>query len=127
MSQPVRHLEDETLSTLLDGQVAPADASAARAHLASCAACSARAEGFATVARLPGSLQEVEPPRDFEPGPRQLVDPPNVIRLRRWYDATRVAAASLAAVFVALVGASVYVGPAGSPESFTSRAVAPAP
>jgi hypothetical protein len=54
-------------------------------------------------------LPILEPPRSFALGPRALADPPNVIRLRRWYTATRVAAGSLAAVFVLLSVGTLYV------------------
>ena len=60
-------------------------------------------------------LPEVDPPRDFSLGPRLVADPPNVIRLQRWYTATRAAAASLAAVFVLLVAGTLYVDTSVAP------------
>ncbi|MBV9577903.1 MAG: hypothetical protein JO057_04855, partial [Chloroflexi bacterium] len=50
-----------------------------------------------------------DPPRDFRLGPALLADPPQVVRLRRWYAVGRIAAASLAALFVVLSSASLYL------------------
>jgi anti-sigma factor RsiW len=106
---PADHIEDEVLSAFVDDQLSPSSRSQAEAHLAVCAACRERLEGFSTVAGLLRRLPEVEPPRDFALGPRLLGDPPNVVRLRRWYTATRAAAAALAAVFVFLSAGALYV------------------
>jgi hypothetical protein len=82
---------------------------------------------------------------------RLVADPPNVIRLRRWYSVARAGAASLAAAFVFLSAGALYVDsqpvsstassglassqdavsqpgavPAASPPAVAVRAVAPA-
>jgi len=104
-----QHLDDEVLSALVDEQLSPGESAAALEHLASCTDCSERLDGFRTVSTLLRRLPALDPPRDFALGPRLLVDPPNVVRLHRWYTATRVAAASLAAVFVLLSAGTLYV------------------
>ena len=69
------------------------------------------------------ALPEVEPPREFRLGPRAIADPPNVERLRRWYTATRAAAASLAAVFVFLSVGALYLDsqPASGPTTLVAK------
>lgn len=109
MSQPTDHLDDELLSALVDAELSPDETAFAQSHLAACAECSERLAGFRSVAVLVQRLPELEPPREFALGPRLLVDPPNVIRLRRWYTATRATAASLAAVFVLLAAGALYI------------------
>jgi hypothetical protein len=136
------HLSDETLSTLLDGQLTASEAAMARAHLATCAACAQRLAGLQSVASMLRGLGEVDLPRDFSLGPRVVVDPPNVIRLQRWYTWSRAAAASLAALFVFLIAGSVYTdlaprpaannltlsrAPLSSPVPAAARESAPAP
>jgi anti-sigma factor RsiW len=109
VSQPTDHLDDELLSALVDAELSSDEMAFAQSHLASCTECNERLENFRSVAVLVRRLPELEPPRDFALGPRLVVDPPNVIRLRRWYTATRAAAASLAAVFVLLAAGALYI------------------
>jgi Putative zinc-finger len=104
-----QHLDDEILSALVDEQLSPSELAVARQHLASCADCSERLEGFRSVAVLLRRLPALEPPRDFAIGPHLVTDPPNVVRLRRWYTAARASAASLAAVFVLLSAGTLYI------------------
>ncbi len=75
------------------------------------------------------ALPSVEPPRDFRLGPRLVADPPNVIRLRRWYAWSRVAAGALAAVFVFLSVGTLYVDsrPVSSTATLASKAQSSAP
>jgi hypothetical protein len=122
VTQPTQHVDDEVLSAFVDTQLTPDETAQVKAHLETCSVCSAQFEGFQSVAHLLRGLPEVEPPRDFALGPRLLADPPNVIRLRRWYTATRVAAASLAAVFVVLSVGTLYVD--SRPGAATSAQVA---
>jgi anti-sigma factor RsiW len=122
---PVNHVEDEVLTALVDEQLPPSERSEVVAHLAGCAQCQDRVEGFRSVATLLRRLPEVEPPRDFNLGPRLLADPPNVVRLRRWYTATRAAAAVLAATFVFLAAGALYV--ASLPGRVPTAVVAQAP
>jgi hypothetical protein len=103
------HLPDETLSALLDQQLEPADLRAANAHVEGCASCAQRLADLRSVVAMLHSLPRVELPRDFALGPRLVADPPNVIRLQRWYTWTRAGAASLAAVFVFLVAGTAYL------------------
>lgn len=99
-----QHLSDEHLSAVLDD---PAQA-AAESHLSSCVDCARRLSELRMVVDLLRGLPEVEPPRDFSIGPRVL-EPPNLVRLRRAYTWARAAAGSLAAVFVLLVGGAFYL------------------
>jgi hypothetical protein len=103
------HLDDEQLSAHADNALSPQETAEVQAHIATCSECQERLDGFRAVASLLRRLPEVEPPRDFALGPRLLVDPPNVVRLRRWYTATRAAAGSLAAVFVLLSAGTLYI------------------
>jgi len=121
VTHPVDHLDDDLLSAIVDDQLTPNERSQVQAHLETCSACQERLEEFRSVAGLLQRLPDLPPPRDFSLGPRLLVDPPNVIRLRRWYTATRVAAGSLAAVFVLLSVGTLYVD---SRPTSTSREIA---
>jgi hypothetical protein len=109
VTQPASHIDDDRLSAFVDQQVSQDDSAQVIAHLKTCSDCQARLDGFRSVAALLRRLPEVEPPPDLTVGPRLLVDPPNVVRLRRWYTASRVAAAALAAVFVFLSAGTLYV------------------
>jgi anti-sigma factor RsiW len=109
VTQPLAHIDDDVLSAFVDQQLTPDESTAVIAHLQTCPECQVRLDGLRSVAMLLRQLPEVEPPRDFSIGPRLLVDPPNVVRLRRWYTATRVAAGALAAVFVFLLAGTLYV------------------
>jgi hypothetical protein len=109
VTHPVEHLDDDLLSALVDDQLTPEERSLVQAHLGTCSACQARLDEFRSVAGLLRRLPDVEPTRDFALGLRVLVDPPNVIRLRRWYAVARASAASLAAVFVLLSVGTLYV------------------
>jgi len=120
---PGRHLLDESLSALLDEQLSAEDARSVRAHLEACPACQVRLDALRSVVALLRALPEAEPPREFRLGPRAIADPPNVVRLRRWYTATRAAAASLAAVFVFLSVGALYLDsqPAASPTTLVAK------
>ena len=115
------HLSDDVLSALLDAQLPTDEERVARAHLDACPTCARRLGELQSVVSLLRGLPELEPARDFTLGPRLVAAPINVVRLERWYAWTRAAAASLAAVFVLLVGGSLYVGMAQSTS--TPRAV----
>jgi len=111
------HLSDEILSTLVDGRLAAAEQSAARAHLAGCAACAQRLAELEAVVRLLRALPEVEPSREFVLGPRRLAAEPRVRQLAAWYGASRAFAAGAAALFLVLVAANIYVGATVGTES----------
>ena len=123
MMYPGRHLLDESLSALLDEQLSAEDARSVRAHLEACPVCQVRLDELRSVVALLRALPELEPPREFRLGPRAIADPPNVVRLRRWYTATRAAAASLAAVFVFLSVGALYLDsqPAASPTTLVAK------
>jgi anti-sigma factor RsiW len=139
VTQSADHIGDDLLSTLVDDQLTPDEAERVRAHLARCAACQERLEEFRSVAALLRGLPELEPPRDFSLGPRLVADPPNVIRLRRWYVVARTSAATLAAAFVFLsvgalyvdsrpaAGASIRVSTSGDASAPRAPEVAPPP
>jgi len=114
------HLADDVLSQLVDDQRSPAKA---QAHLETCVVCQARLEEMRTLVGLLRSLPSVEPPRDFRLGPRVVGDPPNVVRLRRWYAVTRAGAGALAAAFVFLSVGALYVDsrPAAAPATLASK------
>jgi hypothetical protein len=128
------HVDDETLSALIDDALPPAEAAAARQHLAACAACQEHYQELEQVVRLVRRLPEVEPPRAFTIGPHALGPTPRVRRLETWYDASRALTGALAAVFVLLLGARLYLG-STTPQSTlvpraapaTATAAAPAP
>ncbi|HET6320086.1 MAG TPA: hypothetical protein VFG86_26820 [Chloroflexota bacterium] len=118
------HLADDTLSALLDEQLAPAELSAARAHVELCASCAERLAELRQVVGLLRGLPLVQPSRDFTLGPRLVDDPLNVIRLQRWYTWARAGAASLAAVFVLLAAGSIYVDNSATSRTASSVLVA---
>lgn len=124
MSVPGDHLDDDMLSSLLDDQITPSERLAAEAHLSTCAECEARIEEFRSVVALVRALPPLDLPRDFTLGPRLLVDPPNVVRLRRWYTATRAAAGALAAIFVFLAAGTLYVDSRPAPVATQGSAAA---
>jgi anti-sigma factor RsiW len=145
LTHPGEHITDETLSVFIDDRLTPDEERAVRAHLETCSTCQAHVDELESVVALLRALPSVETPRTFALGPRLISDPPNVLRLRRWYTITRVGAASLAAVFVFLSVGSLYLGaqptpssvglyakaqPASSPQSAqapSTEAVAPVP
>ncbi len=105
------HVDDETLSALLDDQLPPSEAAAARRHLDACEACQQRyLELEQVVTTACACLPEIEPPRAFTIGPRALEPTPRVRRLEAWYDWSRAVTSALAAVFVLLLGARLYLG-----------------
>ncbi|MCA1644403.1 MAG: zf-HC2 domain-containing protein [Chloroflexi bacterium] len=79
------HLADDALSAFIDDQVSPEEASRARTHLGTCLLCQTRVDDMRALIGVLRALPSVDPPRDFRLGPRLVVDPPNVVRLRRWY------------------------------------------
>jgi anti-sigma factor RsiW len=123
VTQPGHHIDDELLSAHADGQLSDAELPAVQRHLASCEVCREHLEGFRQVAKLLRRLPELELPRDFSLGPRLVSEPSNVVRLQRWYVATRLAAASLAAVFVLLSAGTLYIDlrPGGSPTAAETK------
>lgn len=145
MTLPGQHPSDDTLSSLVDEQLAPDELALAHAHVQHCAECQSRLADLHSVVAVLRALPSLAPPRDFrlaaqpESGARQsaaaeaprpivarldvvaaaqrnvaglhvVADPPNVIRLRRWYSVARTGAASLAAIFVFLSVGALYVG-----------------
>jgi hypothetical protein len=102
------HLSDEVLSALID-QPQAGESPDGQAHLASCPSCEQRLRELRVVVDLLRGLPEVDPPRTFVLGPRAVQARARVVRLQRWYVATRALGASLAAVFVLLVGGSAYL------------------
>ncbi len=127
MTQQAQHFDDETLSALLDNQLSAAEMELARAHLATCSECEERLDDLREVQSLLRGLPEVEPSRDFSLGLRLLVDPPNVVRLKRWYTATRIGAAACAAGFVFLSASALYVDSLPTAQFASSPSVASAP
>jgi hypothetical protein len=109
VTQPASHLHDDALSAFVDQQLSPDESTQVVTHLQTCPECQDRLDGLRAVAALLRRLPEMEPPHDFSLGPRLLVDPPNVVRLRRWYTATRVAAGALVAAFVFMTAGALYV------------------
>jgi len=118
------HLADEQLSALIDAQLSPDEELSSRAHLTECAECHARLQELRSVVVLLRALPSVELPREFALGPRLVADPPNVIRLRRWYTVARAGAASLAAAFVFLSVGTLYVDsrPVATSSTLSSKA-----
>jgi anti-sigma factor RsiW len=132
VTRPAAHFDDELLSALVDGQVLSSDRARVQAHLETCPECAERLEELHTLVGMLRALPDVLPTRDFRLGPRAVLDPPNLVRLRRWYVATRIAAGSLAAVFVLLSAGVLYVdsrqAPATAPRGAeVARAPAAAP
>jgi hypothetical protein len=125
------HIDEILLSALVDDQLTGEEKPRALAHLETCAACQQHLNELRSVVSLLRGLPDVPLPRDFSLGPRLLVDPPNVIRLRQWYGVARTAAASLAAAFVFLSVGTLYVdsrsGSAPAAELATRPQIAQAP
>jgi anti-sigma factor RsiW len=109
VTQPVNHVDDDLLSAFVDDQLSPEDTSLVHLHLSTCDVCQERLNGFRAVTNLLGALPDVDLPRTFVLGPQRPNVPSNVAQLRRWYTATRIAAAALAAVFVFLSAGALYV------------------
>jgi hypothetical protein len=103
------HLADDAFSELVDRQLSADEMSLAHAHLETCSVCQARLAEMRALVGLLRALPSMEPPRDFRIGPRLVADPPNVVRLRRWYAVTRAGAGALAAAFVFLSVGTLYV------------------
>ncbi len=129
--QSTPHIDDDVLSALVDQELGPQDLARASTHLDTCSDCHERLDGLRSVAVLLRQLPDIDPPRDLTLGPRLLADPPNVVRLRRWYTAARASAAALAAVCVFLLAGTLYLDakpapPASRPVSLAAPAAAPA-
>jgi hypothetical protein len=130
MSSPAAHLGDETLSNLLDGQLPLPEAQAARSHVGACTNCASRLDELRVVTQLLRAIPEVEPPRDFTIGPRLVGEPAvRYQRLQRWYTWSRTAASAMAALFVLVLGANIYVEAVrqGAPEERLAALRAPEP
>jgi hypothetical protein len=129
MSETGEHPSDELLSAAVDDRLAPDEAVALGAHLGACAECTARAHNFRAVVGLLRALPSEDPPRDFRFRHGQHLapvgDPPNVVRLRRWYTLSRAGAASLAAAFVFLSIGALYVDSRPRVPAETAAPVAP--
>jgi anti-sigma factor RsiW len=113
---PVPHLGD-ALSGLLDGELEPAEAAAARAHLAACPGCAAELRGVGAARGWVRSLPPVEPRAGFDAA---------LLRPGRWWMFERTASRRLAAAGVA-AGIALAVAVAGtgpSPEPPVAPAVA---
>jgi hypothetical protein len=122
--QPASHIDDDALSAFVDQELGPEETARTGAHLETCTDCQERLDGLRSVAVLLRRLPEVEPPRDFALGPRLVAEPPNVVRLKRWYTAARVAATALAAVCVFLLAGTLYFDAKSAPPT---RVEAPRP
>ncbi|MGI9145891.1 MAG: anti-sigma factor family protein [Chloroflexota bacterium] len=116
--QPSDHIADEILSASLDHQLEPEQAHEAAAHLESCLVCVGRLDELRMMVGLLRGLPSLELPRDFALGPRLVADPPNLVRLRRWYGVARTGAATLVAAFVLVSVGSLYVD--SRPEATTA-------
>ena len=131
MTHPAEHIDDELLSALVDDQLGPDERPHVQAHLATCSGCQQRLEQLRAVATLLHAMPDVDPPRDFSLGPRLVADPPNVVRLQRWYTATRIAAGTLAAAWLVLSAGVLYIDsrppPAVVELSQPRTAAAPSP
>ncbi|HEY0583374.1 MAG TPA: hypothetical protein VGE94_14410, partial [Chloroflexota bacterium] len=133
MTQSGEHLTDEQVSAFIDAQLAPEEAALVGDHLAACLLCQEHADDLRSLVAVLGGLPELELPRDFalpaSVRPRVITEPPNVVRLRRWYTTVRVGAASLAAAFVFLSLGTLYIDsrPAAPAATLASRSTASSP
>jgi Putative zinc-finger len=123
----VSHLADDVISALIDEQLSPPELAEAHTHLAACPACQQRLDELRSVVGLLRGLPSEAPPRSFALGPRLVADPPNVVRLRRLYTATRVAAATFAAGFVFLSAGALYVDSRPASKAASTAEVLSAP
>ncbi|HEY2592309.1 MAG TPA: zf-HC2 domain-containing protein [Chloroflexota bacterium] len=121
--QPPSHIDDDALSAFADQELSPDDLARTSSHLETCSECQERLDGLQSVASLLRQLPDLEVPRDFALGRRLLGDPPNVVRLQRWYAAARASAALLAAGFVFLLAGTLYLSaqPAAHVASSAAR------
>jgi anti-sigma factor RsiW len=126
VTQHAEHLGDEVLSALVDDQLSRDERAPVQAHLGDCSVCQQRLEELRSVVSLLRSLPDVDVPRDFSLGPRVVADPPNIVRLRRWYTATRIGAATLAAGFLFLSAGALYVDSRPAVQPVQLSAPAPA-
>lgn len=112
LSNRVPHLHEEALSELVDqerlGAVVTRDSS--QQHLETCDECQVRLANLRQTVALLTALPEAPLPRDFALGPRHFwsASGPSkkIVHLYRW---TRTVASAAVAMFLVLVGASVYV------------------
>lgn len=95
------HLGDE-LSALLDGELSPDEARAARAHLAGCPPCAAELEAVDAARSVLRGLPEVEPPVGFLEGLVPRLAP--VVPLRRRGALASVVASVAASILVVALG-----------------------
>jgi protein TonB len=79
-----RHLDLETLSALLDSELAPAAAAAAQTHLAECAECRARLEGLRSTVSQLRALPAASPPPHVHEALRRRLAMEESTRRRLW-------------------------------------------
>src|SRR5436853_7943596 len=100
------HLDDEQLSSLVDGRLEAAERAGAEAHLAACDRCADDLAGLRATVSFVRGLPSAEPPRSFLLAPSAR--PPLALRLASW---TRMAGGIAAAPVVIPVSADLLVGP----------------
>ena len=114
------HPED-ALSALLDGELSAAEAAVVRAHVVSCADCSAELDAVREARAALRSLPAIEPPAGFFeslladglPEPASRAQPARVVPMR---SAMASAAAAVAAGLLLVVGFGGHDASAVSPE-----------
>lgn len=95
------HRIERQLSAYLDGELAPAEMAAARAHLAGCATCRVELEELRAGKDLLGRLRAMEPPPGFEATLHARVSRPGRTLWFAWpRPAMALAAVALAVVLV---------------------------
>jgi hypothetical protein len=112
---PAAHLDDETISAVLDGELPADDDSAARAHLAGCAECRARLARFTDVAAAVAAPVDLPAAGAREAAIAGAIDGDRAdgaaAGRRRWAPVLAVAA-----VLVALLLAAPLIGSIGSDD-----------
>jgi len=117
VTQAGHHIDDDLLSAFVDDELAAEEVAHVQSHVVSCVECQARIDEFRTVRDLLRKLPSLTPPREFTLGPRLIVDPPNVVQMRRWFRTARTAAAALAAIWIGLSAGALYVDFGSQPSA----------
>lgn len=117
------HIDDQTLSLYLDGQLDEATRSRVEAHIQSCAACRESLETLQQTVHLVRHVPRVVPPRAFTLSEADVKRPRQAATSWGW---TRWASALVAALLVLTVGLDVFLNtwaPQGAPPPAVETAL----
>ena len=113
------HLDDELLSRLVDGDLAPHERRAANAHMTTCPACRESLDGLRSTVALLQALRQPRPARSFQLGPAYARRPTGWRRFSGWLTPSMPAMRAAVVALVLLVGGVAAFGALRDDPDFT--------